>query len=459
MAYHNQKQYIHYDSPGFIYHFSLLEKNLWVRMLKENIEFHSMKLEEKVLEFSIGIDSAGKFHVASILETGHLKYGIYFNETWESKSLMTFNRNHSRLKNITLFVFEEKIHILMAQSYAENNEFWTIKHYYWNKQNWENQKVCEICTGQYDIPFYADIDEKNNIHLVYKSRIGRYHQIYYEKFLLPYRSWGIPIKISEGPCDHTTPFILCDREDTLHIAWSTFANGHYQINYFGTKLPLSYKSNLRKEINVFAKNGTDYTQPHLMHFDRNMIILWKEGSHFIIQKKLENAKQWSDPKRLANAAEKELIKVGIIGPAYKDMTPVKIIDAYGYIDDKITILGIDPLESPILFNALPTLKADDHESTLSAESMPQIFIGDHELVESQEDFHEGDALLEKLEEITLQNQILQKDLQFFMEQHQAFQTKIYVQIDEVQKKIEDVASSKKGFFDKVQAFFQKDNPS
>lgn len=459
MAHSSQKQYIHYASSGLIYHFSLVEKSLWIRILKENIEFNSIKLEEKVLEFSIGIDLAGKFHVASILETGHLKYGIYFNESWESKSLVSFDRNHSRLKNITLFVSEEKIHMLMAQSYIENNEFWTVKHYYWNKQNWENQKVCEICTSPYDIPFHADIDNKNNIHLVYKSRIGTYHQIYYEKFLLPYRSWSVPIKISEGPYDHTTPFILCSGEDALHIAWSTLANGHYQINYFETKHSLSYKNNLRKEISVFSKKGADYTQPCLMQFDENLIILWKEGNHFIIQKRLENEERWSDSEILSSAVEKDIIKIGILGSTYKGMTPVRILDAYGYIRDKIILLGIDPLIPPTSSDNFKAPKINKIENQLPANAVPQMHVEEPGLVESQEDFSGGSIVLERLEEITLQNQMIQKDLQSFMEQHQSLQTKMYVQLGEVQKQMEDMASSKKGFFEKLQSFFQRGNPS
>ena len=462
MAKNNQKQYIHYGSSGFVYHFFLVGMNLYVRVLKESIEYNSMKLEEKVLEFSMAIDHAGKFHVASILENGHLKYGIYLNESWESRSLMTFDRNHNRLKNITLFVFEEKIHILMAQAYTESNELWTLKHYYWNKQSWENQKICEIITSPYDVPFYADIDGKNTIHLVYKSRVGKFHQIYYEKFLLPYGSWCMPVKISEEPFDHTNPFILCDEKNILHIAWSTLANGHYQINYFESKYPLSYKNNMRKEIKTISKKGTDCTYPYLMQLGQYLIILWKEGNHFFIQKKVEHQEHWTEAQRFTPSSEKPLMKISILGTTYKGSTPIRIPAAYGYMDAETTVFGVDP-SVPHMSKEEIVKGIDDNDSCIPSEVVeytePPFPMDDHEYVEPNEAYDVPPLLLEKLEEITLENLLLRRDLQFFIEAHQASLTRIHTQLEIIQKQIENMGSSKKGFFQKLQSFLQKNDPS
>ncbi|SHI52501.1 hypothetical protein SAMN02745975_00066 [Geosporobacter subterraneus DSM 17957] len=456
----NEKHFIYYGSSGFSYHFYLVGTNLYVRVLKEAITYNTMKLEEKTVEFSVGIDTAGKFHIASILETGHLKYGIYFNEAWESRNLMTFDRYHSQLKNIILFVFEEKIHILMAQSYTENSDLWIIKHYYWNKQSWENQKICEIITEPYDVAFHADLDSKNNIHLVYKSRVGKYYQIYYAKFLLNYRSWNIPVKISEGLYEHTHPFVLCDNKDQLHVTWSSFIGGHYEIRYFNAKQPISYKNNTRKEILRISKNGTDCSQPYLIQLENEMIIFWREGIHLFSQAKEHDSDKWGETRWLANLSEKNLARIGVLGNSYRFRSPIKVLAALGYINDEILLLGVDSTVSQ-------SKDKEDHGETEEKEEEvqpPDIFIDPFNIIDESEvlkpenDLYEETGIFEKLEEIIYQNQQIQKDLQSIIERHQSLQADTADQLISLLKAARDITPGKKGFIKRLQDFFIKNDP-
>lgn len=459
----NEKHFVYYGFSGFAYHFYLVGTNLYVRVLKENISYNTMKLEEKTVEFSIGIDSLGKFHIASILETGHIKYGIYFNESWESRSLMAFDRYHSRLKNITLFVFEEKIHILMAQSYTKNSDLWIIKHYYWNKQCWENQKICEIITEPYDVPFHADLDSKNNIHLVYKSRAGKYHQIYYAKFLLNYRSWSIPVKISEGLCEHTHPFILCDDKDQLHVAWSSFIGGHYEVRYFNAK-QISYKNNSRKEMLRILKSGTDCSQPYLIQLENEMIIFWREGIHLFSQTKEHSSDKWGETRWLANLSEKNIARIGILGNSYRFRSPIKVLAALGYINDEILLLGVDPTVSQSKDQSMhqeghrEIEEKEEEVQPLDVFIDPPNIIDESEASKPEKDLCEETGLLEKLEEMIYQNQQIQMNLQSIIERYQSLQVDTANQLTLLLKAVRDITPCKKSFIKKLQSFFIKNDP-
>ncbi|MEW9121303.1 MAG: hypothetical protein AB2421_01235 [Thermotaleaceae bacterium] len=407
-----QHQYIHHTSSGLLYHFFLSDKTLIACILKDHIIYDQVALVSNISEYAIRLDTKGKFHIAAILDEGQLIYGLYFDNQWEYKCLMRFDSKNTRFSNLTLFIVEDKIHILIALSYGPNTNLWILKHYYWDKLNWKNHRVCEILSEEYDMPFQADMDTKNNIHLIYRSKLGSHYQIYYRKYQLLYHVWSLPIKISDASNEHAYPFIFCDCQDSVHIMWATLFKGHYQLRYLELNKPNFSKINeWLNRVREIPRLKSDCTHPSMMQVENNLRILWKQGDeHFMIIKDLHSP-SWSRPEFLVTLDKVNSIKTTVLGSHYKDFDFVKIPIAYGYKDIPSSILGIDKFENHQFLEHKVSAKRDENQEIQEEDIEESYKITKKEILPTPlEASYDLKQIFQTLEQISLHQQELESML-------------------------------------------------
>ncbi|TCO79058.1 hypothetical protein [Marinisporobacter balticus] len=343
MEFTSDQQYLHYSKSGFIYYFHCINKDVYVKTIKNNEVYATVKISENVTDYCIDIDNLGRFHLVSISSSGDLKYCIYRDNKWDCRYLTKYDAKSYQFKNLKLFIVNDHIHILMAISNIIHSELWTLKHHYWNTQSWINEKVCDIITEKYDLPFHVDIDPHNNMHIVFKSLYDKKYQIYYCKYNYAYHSWSIPTKISNLSQDNTHPFILCDNTNGAHIAWSGFYNNNLGVFYLYNPKINSSKPDW-SEVKKISSEGANSTHPFIFQVENNIEILWKQNNKYFNKSKNILDNTWSESTKIELDPNHKLSSISVIGNIYKSWSEIKIPITYGLLaNHEFFIIGLDAM--------------------------------------------------------------------------------------------------------------------
>ncbi len=305
--------------------------------------FYKEKILENVADYSIAIDDDRKLiHLVAILMSGDLKYCIYKDNQWDWRYLSKYDSKTYRFKNLMLFIANKNIHILMAISNVAHPNLWILKHHYWDQKNWTNKKVCNIFAEKYDTPFQADMDQQENIHIVFRSLIHQKYQIFYCKYSSLYRVWNQPINISASKTDHSHPFVFCDNQNKIHITWCGFYKNDLAIYYLSNCKVDFFKNNWGNPQKL-THEGMNGTQPVIYQFEQNLQIIWKKNNHQFVAKNLNLADDtWQDLKEIGIENDSHHAIVSIIGKQYREYQDVKIPAAYGIIkDEEVFLIGLD----------------------------------------------------------------------------------------------------------------------
>ena len=333
---------VYYDSK-LIYFFYFVQQDLYMKIVSNGKVFYKEKILENVVDYSIAIDGERKLiHLVAILLSGDLKYCIYKDNQWDWRYLSKYDSKTYRFKNLMLFITNQNIHILMAISNVAHPNLWILKHHYWDQKNWTNKKVCHIFTEKYDTPFQADMDQQENIHIVFRSLIHQKYQIFYCKHSSLYRIWNQPINISTSKTNHSHPFVFCDNQNKVHIAWCGFDKNDLAIYYLSNRKFDFLKNNWGDPLKL-TQEGMNGIQPIIYQVDQNLKILWKKNNHqFVVKNFNLTDETWQDLKEIEVKNDSYHAIVSIIGKQYREYQNVKIPTAYGIInDDEIFLIGLD----------------------------------------------------------------------------------------------------------------------
>ncbi|WP_129597649.1 hypothetical protein [Anaerophilus nitritogenes] len=339
-------QYISYNLSGFTYYFYMEEDHLYMKTLKDNTIYGTLKISENIIDYCVTIDSFGVFHLVSISSYGDLKYCIYQDHKWEYRYLTKYDSKSFVFKNLKLFIMDDHIHILMAISNIIHPELWILKHHYWNGSSWSNRKVCDMVTEKYDVPFCSDTDPDGHIHIIFKSSYDKQYQLYYCKYHIFYDSWSIPVKINSSFDDHSHPFILCDSLGAIHIIWSSFYDNNLAIFYMYQE-QLNHPKNDWSQPICLSNVNTNSTHPILLQIDNEIHMIWKEGNYYFVTRKNIYEQLWSPSCEIHVENDHKPFCISLLGNQYKSLEKVKVLSSYGlFFENKIFLIGVDdPLPS------------------------------------------------------------------------------------------------------------------
>lgn len=427
MEFNSNKQYIHYSKSRFIYYFYTLDKTVYVKIIKNNKAYSNIKISENTIDYCVDIDDFGVFHLVSISLSGDLKYCIYRDNKWDCRYLTKYDAKSYQFKNLKLFISNNSIHILIAISNILNSELWTLKHHYWNNKSWINKKVCDISTEKYDIPFHADIDSNNNIHIVFKSLHDKKYQIYYCRYNTLFHSWSVPIIISNISQNNSHPFILCDNANGAHISWSGFYKNNLKILYiYNDKINSS--KNCWGEIQGLSNEGANSTHPFIFKINNSIKVLWKQNNNYFTKIKNIFDNTWSNTTELKFEYHNELSPISVIGNNYKTLSEVSIPHAYGvFSDGEFFIFGIDTIFPKDCSISKTILNTTNHATTYQ-----EIELEKYESNQNMTDKQD----IEETKYITKQKSDNNKNIDEFTLDHQIIQLLDIIQ--DIQKKQESI---------------------
>ncbi len=341
----DKKQWTLYHKSGLVYFFYFDNQDLYMKIMRDNEIFYKVKVLENVSNYSVAIDDNDEMiHLVAILESGDLKYCIYKDNEWDWRYLSKYDPKSYQFKNLMMFMVDDNIHILMAISNVTHFGLWILKHHYWDQKNWISKKVCNIITEKYDIPFQADIDNQNNIHVVFRTLCGNTYQIFYSRYSNIYRFWSQPVNISDTENNHSHPFIFCDNQNKVHITWCRSYKNDLAIYYLSNDKIDSLKNNWKKPVKLTVE-GINGIQPLIYQVDQYLQIIWKQNNHIFVTKNFYlSGETWGDLKEIEMDNVLNLISVSIIGNKYPGYNQVKIPSAYGIIDyEEIFLIGLDEI--------------------------------------------------------------------------------------------------------------------
>lgn len=342
MMYTPSHQYVHYHKNGSIYFFYKVQRDLFLKVIKDHKTYTITKISHDVIDYSVDIDDIGLFHLIMTTTLGELKYYVYNNHQWDCIYLIKCNIKSNKFRYPKIFIFNDTAHILFTILTNKKSEIRFLKLHYLNKESWINNSVCDVHAEKYDMPYYADIDTNGNIHIIYKSLIQKKHQIFYSKYLTSCNTWSTPLRISNLHQGNMHPFIFCDSRNCVHLTWSTFQNNNLQIHYINNKKANTSNNNWTNVYNL-SKKGTNCTTPLIMQIDTTIKIVWKQNERYYMVKRdlLENS--WNPPKEVTISNLIKLSPTTIIGNTYKKMKPVKIPMTFSFMLDKFFSIGLDAI--------------------------------------------------------------------------------------------------------------------
>ncbi|KXG74056.1 hypothetical protein AN619_26660 [Thermotalea metallivorans] len=338
-----ENQYIHYHISGTVYHFYKMADMLFVKTMKDNKIQGNSKIGEDIIDFAVDVDNEGIFHLVSISANGELTYWKGKALPWDRRILTKYDIASYQFKNLKIFIWDHKIHILIAVANRMNPDLWTLKHHYWNHSIWYNKKVCNIVAGKYDMPFHADMDMHHHIHILYKSIQNHKAQIFYSKFNTTYNAWSTPQQISNLLHENSHPFVFCDHLNHIHAVWASLENNNFEIYYRVSKSSPFSKTGWSEAIKLSIEN-TNCTHPFIMEIENTLKLIWKQNNKYYAVSNDFSGSLWSTPFEISVDPALKISPVAVIGSTYKSYHPVKIPMGHMYMhQNEFYILGLDPI--------------------------------------------------------------------------------------------------------------------
>lgn len=336
----NNKNYL-LKLESLVYHFYLADNKLCLRIDADNKNTMSI-ISENILDFSVDINSCDTVNIACINTLGNLMLFSNKSKTWEKRIITKLYMHSYKYKDIKIYSTKKNIHILLLKSDGFKNNYWLISHYIVNDNMWQSSDIAKLVTHN-AMPFYkADIDNNNNLHLIYKSCENKNNQLFYRTFNSKYHKWNIVEKLSLKGNDVINPNLLCDIENNVYIVWSIINNKNIKINFIKRKVNLKLNSDWEK-VEKFPCQISNLTYPILLQHNNNIKLLWKQNSkiHLTSTNILDNS--WSKVEVIP-IEDRNLMPISFITSKNKSNTTKAPLTYCLFDNINMLLFGIDDIK-------------------------------------------------------------------------------------------------------------------
>ncbi len=327
MGYTKEYEYI-VSSHEKLYSFSLSNKKLYMKFLENGKEIDRNVIAKNIKNFSVNIDNIGMIHIVVLNELGMLIHMKREEDIWTEAIIKRFDPKAYEFKNLKIYLYNQMIHILLLL----NN---TLIHYLTNKNNFKSYKLITTAENYYK----TDIDNRGNIHLLYRPVDNKY-TIFYRIFHLEYDRWSFPERVTYRKEDIKDMCILCDTFGFVHVVYFSILCNTIKINYLFKKNK-HFRSDNWEEDKGFKNIIGDFSIPNLIQLDDHIKLLWKQNNkfYFIITK---IGKLLSETiKSIDVQWDCDLIPITYIGNMYRSYKQVKIPLIYTHLYQKNILIGVD----------------------------------------------------------------------------------------------------------------------
>lgn len=274
------QHYVVKTQDNYVYYFYLnnVREICYKLFHSENYLIREERLvSEMIIDFSVAIKSNNTIQLVCITNTGKLLYYFGSDRKWKYEVMAKFDIKSNIYKYLLIKIIDDGIHIFYLKTNLINLLVSSIEHMYWNKKTMQKTTVASYVVGKHPSPYHIDIDEINNIHMLYKCYYKKNHQLFYCKFNYNRNIWTSPELISDLNEDHCHPYILLDKKNNLHLVWCSISNNNFILKYKMKKNVLTEKSTWSQTQTLSQKN-TNYLSP----------IVFQEGSLLKVLSKQNN---------------------------------------------------------------------------------------------------------------------------------------------------------------------------
>ncbi|QAT62058.1 MULTISPECIES: hypothetical protein [Tissierellales] len=186
--------------------------------------------DERIIDFAADIDEEDRIHLIYINNEGHLTHYTFKNEENEKpkKEYITKLDTRSNIySNLNFKLQKNNIIILYSCSNVINPNIWSI-HQIIKSEKIKKSTVINTISEKFFSPFFMDLDNLGNIHLIYRAKDINSNHIYYTYYNVYINKWNpTPEKISTLNNDNIFPYLFIDTQNNIHILWEELINKDY----------------------------------------------------------------------------------------------------------------------------------------------------------------------------------------------------------------------------------------
>jgi len=326
--------------------------------------------KDKILDYSIDIDTHDNLHMVTLNSAGELKYYLNQGKTWGSKIISKFDIKSNNYKYMKIFALNHGVHLIYSFNNLLQPGLWTVKHSMFAQGKWKNFRVCDIFSGKYMHPFIVDKDSKNNLYVAFKgySKSENDNHIYMSKFNSSYQVWSSPEKVSGSNISNNNPFLYIDKTNNLHICWSSIIKNNLQVCY-------SYKDSSHpkaswSEPKTITENNTNCLNPIMYEYDDVLYIFWIQGDGLYYKSSKDKGTTWSKAIAISVKSSINIIQYQHMTKLDEISNELKNCCFYGYWEERVKPLGIEEntLTKAVLSNS-PNLS---HNTSNKKDEEPEI---------------------------------------------------------------------------------------
>ncbi|MGE4284677.1 MAG: hypothetical protein AB7G87_13365, partial [Clostridia bacterium] len=235
--------------------------------------------DEKVFELSVDIDEEDNIHILCLTDEGDLKYFVNKENIWDNKVISHFDLRSNIIKSLFIHIVNKKAYVMYAASNLMNTNLWTVYFKAWNGTKWSSMNIGITISDKEFLPYYAVVDNQNNIHVIYKSSSSKGSQMFYRKFHEQFSLWSSPEKVVNSPEFIGYYYIFCGTNGIVHLIWSTATGTNFKLSYkrMSTKV---LNNKLHDRVVTLSTSNYPYLQPVILEIDKRIWIIWKEHGTF-----------------------------------------------------------------------------------------------------------------------------------------------------------------------------------
>ncbi|WML35829.1 hypothetical protein [Clostridium sp. OS1-26] len=293
MIYNNRYCFVVRNSKSIFYRFTLNNnKNLFLQSYNYKGITSSSIFKEKIIDFSVSIDSLDKLHVLYTSVNGNIKYTIYPSNFQKDVTIFNAKDRGFHVLFLTLKIIKFKPHIFYILENKSHPSHHSIYHGFWNNNNFHNTKIDDIVFSKYMYPYTVDIFN-NNIYLFYTRSYDNSFTI--KLFDVDLQTWSNYEDKIFVPSANNTNFLINDKNIAL-LCYNNSFNKNIQT-FVKYKELGSPDSNWSKPI-MISDGTTNSTHANIINKEGATYIIWEENGQIVYRKSFYGKNDWGNKNSL-----------------------------------------------------------------------------------------------------------------------------------------------------------------
>ena len=189
-------------------------------------------IKNGIMNFASTIDGNDDIHLIVINNSGNILHFFYSDENWNMKNIHNIDIKDKYCKYLKVFKHKGHLDIYMGMITAFPYKSWTIDHLKYSENKKSLARIFKSMNQSGMDDFYIDYDDKDNIHILFKSSDAKKYQIFYNINNPFTNTWGqVLTKLSNSNLNILDSHMFADSRGVIHTTWTVFNNSSFNLVY------------------------------------------------------------------------------------------------------------------------------------------------------------------------------------------------------------------------------------